>query len=281
MLGGGGQGAELGGDDVGEPVGQRQRPGTPAPPGVRVSRDRAGQFDQRHRVTGCLGEHLACGPCRRSGRGCWSSSRPACDDGNGFRCSSGRPRSKPAGGALPRTPRSSTTGSASRRWPTKASASSELRSSQVSVIDHHEHRGRLRQVRQQGKQGDAGHQPVRGDRIPVRGRAPPAARSPGVRGGRESGPATGRSSAMQPGEREIGLRLPAGHRQYAHPRTGPPCWPRPPAARSCPSPPRPVPPARCSCPGQDQPAPPAGPSSASRPTRRRTASAGPRRSCRS
>ena len=66
--------------------------------------------------------------CPRGGRGCPSSSRPASAADSGSRRSSGKPRPKPAGGACPRAPTSSTTRSASRRLPTKASASSEPRS---------------------------------------------------------------------------------------------------------------------------------------------------------
>ena len=66
----------------------------------------------------------------RGGRGCPSSRRPASTADSGSRCSSGKPRSKPGGGACPRTPTNSTTRSESSRLPAKARASSELRSSQ-------------------------------------------------------------------------------------------------------------------------------------------------------
>ena len=65
----------------------------------------------------------------RGGRGCTSSSRPASCTPSGCSGSSGKSRSKPVGGMLPRTPRSRTSRSDVRRWAAKASASSESRSS--------------------------------------------------------------------------------------------------------------------------------------------------------
>jgi hypothetical protein len=108
--------------------------GRPVRLGVPVSsrggagNDRAGQFDQRHRVAGRLGEHLPTGTAVER-VGLLVEQQVGLQQCQRLQVQLGKARSKPAGGALPRTP-SSTTGSLSRRWPAKASASSELRSSQ-------------------------------------------------------------------------------------------------------------------------------------------------------
>jgi hypothetical protein len=57
-----GESRELGGEDGGQPVGQRQWLGVPAPARGRVGRDRQGQLDQCHRITGRLGQYLLAGP---------------------------------------------------------------------------------------------------------------------------------------------------------------------------------------------------------------------------
>ena len=57
-----GQGGEPGGEDGAQPVSQGQRLGCPPPAGGGIVGDHLGQLDQRHRVTGRLGEHLRPGP---------------------------------------------------------------------------------------------------------------------------------------------------------------------------------------------------------------------------
>ncbi len=61
MLGQRGESGEPGGDDGGEPVGQWQRLGIPAPSRGGVGGDHLGQLDQRHRIPGRLAEHLPAG----------------------------------------------------------------------------------------------------------------------------------------------------------------------------------------------------------------------------
>ena len=53
-----GQGGEPGGQDGAQPVSQGQRLGGPPPAGGRILCDHLGQLDQRHGITGSLGEHL-------------------------------------------------------------------------------------------------------------------------------------------------------------------------------------------------------------------------------
>ena len=153
----------------------------------------------------------------RGGRGCPSSSRPASAADSGSRCSSGNPRSKPGGGACPRAPTSSTTRSASRRLPAKASASSELRSSQWAssattrtgeCSDRSDSRVRTADPGQQ-RVGSTG----------VRRKAERPQQGLGLPAGKAGGAGQHRpQQLMQPGEREPGLRFPAGDRQHPHAR---------------------------------------------------------------
>ena len=153
----------------------------------------------------------------RGGRGCPSSRRPASAADSGSRCSSGKPRSKPGGGAWPRAPTSSTTRSASRRLPAKASASSELRSSQWASSATTRTGDRSDKIRQQGQDGHPGQQRVRS--AGVRSQAERPGRARACRPGRPGGAGQHRpQQLMQPGEREPGLRFPAGDRQHPHAR---------------------------------------------------------------
>ena len=153
----------------------------------------------------------------RGGRGCPSSRRPASAADSGSRCSSGKPRSKPGGGACPRAPTSSTTRSASRRLPAKASASSELRSSQWASSA----------TTRTGDRSDRSDSKVRtatpvssgSGATGVRSKAERPQQGLGLPAGQAGGAGQHRpQQLMQPGEREPGLRFPAGDRQHPHAR---------------------------------------------------------------
>ena len=159
-------------------------------------------------------------PAAWPARGAGTVARPA--DGRRLprtaarRCSSGKPRSKPEGGACPRAPTSSTTRSASRRLPAKARASSELRSSH----------GRRRRPPGPGSVRTDPTSKVRtAHRVEqrvgsngVRRKAQRPQQGVGLPAGKASSAGQHRpQELMKPGEREFRLRS-AGDRQHPHAR---------------------------------------------------------------
>ena len=153
----------------------------------------------------------------RGGCGCASRSRPASGRLSGASSSCGKSRSKPAGGTFPRAPTSSTSCSDSRRRAAKASASSEARSSHCASSAATSSGPSSDSAGKQGEHGDPGQQRV--GRHGILGERESAAQRLGLPGRQASHAVQYRPQQLvQPGERQVLLRLPAGRRQYPHPR---------------------------------------------------------------
>ena len=87
----------------------------------------------------------------------------------------------------------------------------------VGIIREHQDRGPFGQIRQQRQDGHPGQQRVRSNG--VRGQAQRPQQRLGLSAGQPGGGRQHRpQQLMQPGEREPGLRFPAGDRQHPHPR---------------------------------------------------------------
>ena len=211
-----GQGAVLGGDDRGQPLGGRQRLAGPPPPGRRVSRDHLRQLDERHRVAGRLLEHLLPGPpVRRVRLGIQQPRRVqgaqrfqpqlrvAALEPRGRRCAPcGQQQRQPFGFQPP----------GGKRQRVQRGGVDPL-----GVVDQHQQRAVLRQQRQQGQHGEPGQQRIGGHRIGgQRERTEQRFRLP-VRQGRH--PVQHRPQQLvQAGERQVLLGLPAGRGQHPQPR---------------------------------------------------------------
>ncbi len=153
----------------------------------------------------------------RGGRGCPSSSRPASAADSGSRCSSREAPVKAGGRGLP-------PGAHQQHDPLGVQAAAGERQrvqraavQPVGVVGDHQDRGVFGQIRQQGQDGDPGQQRV--GSTGVRGEAERPQQGLGLPAGQAGGAGQHRpQELMQPGEREFGLRFPAGDRQYPHAR---------------------------------------------------------------
>ena len=211
-----GQGGVLGGHDGGQLTGQRERLGGPAAPGVRVGGDHLRQLDQRQRVPGRLGEHLLAGPAARR-------ARLRVKEPPGVRQAQRRQQQ------LREVPLEARR----RHVPARAEQQHELLRFQAAggegervergtvqplrVVSDHQQRAVVRQPGQQGEHGDPGQQRV--GRHGILGDRESAAQRLGLPG-RQAGHAVQHRAQqlVQPGERQVLLRLPAGRRQHPHPR---------------------------------------------------------------
>ena len=87
----------------------------------------------------------------------------------------------------------------------------------VGVVGDHQDRGVFGQIRQQGQDGDPGQERVGSNG--VRGEAERPQQGLGLPAGKAGRAGQHRPQELvQPGEREFGLRFPAGDRQYPHAR---------------------------------------------------------------
>ncbi len=210
-----GQGAVLGGDDGSQPLRGRQRLAGPPPPSRRISRDHLGQLDERHRVAGCLLEHLLPGPpvrrvrlgieepCRVLGAQRFQPQfRVVALEPRGRSCGScGQQQRQPFGFQPPY----------GKRQRVQRGGVNPLR-----VVDHNKQRAVLCQQRKQGEHGEPGQQRIGGHRIGgQRERTEQCSRLP-VRQGRhlvQHWP----QQLVQAGERQVLLGVPAGRGQHSQP----------------------------------------------------------------
>ena len=167
-----GQGGEPGGEDGAQPVSQGQRLGGPAAAGGGIVGDHRGQLDQRHGITGRLGEHLRPGP-------------PAGRAGLPVQQAAGVCRGQRLQVQLREAPvkagrRGLPPGAHQQHDPlgVQAAAGEGQRVQRaavepVGVVGDHQDRGPFGQIRQQGQDGDPGQQRVGSNRDPQPGRAPP------------------------------------------------------------------------------------------------------------
>ena len=187
-----GQGGEPGGQDGAQPVRQGQRLGGPPAAGGGIIGDHRGQLDQRHRITGRLGEHLQpglptgrarlpiqqeAGVCR--GQRLEMQVREAAVKAGG--------RGLPPGAHQQHDPLGVQPAAGEGQRVQRAAVQP------VGVIGDHQDRGPFGQIRQQGQDGHPGQQRVRSDRGPQQGPAPPAAPGPAGQGARRrwTAPAAG------------------------------------------------------------------------------------------
>ena len=196
---------------------RRQRLGGPAPAGGGIVGDHLGQLDQRHRITGRLGEHLRPGPA--AGRaGLPVQQAAGVCRGQRLQVQFGEAAVKAGGRGLP-------PGADQQHDPfgVQAAAGEGQRVQRaavqpVGVVGDHQDRGPFGQIRQQGQDGDPGQQRVR-EATGVRRQAERPQQRLGLPAGKAGGAGQHRpQQLMQPGEREFGLRFPAGDRQHPHPR---------------------------------------------------------------
>ena len=211
-----GQGGEPGGEDGGQPVSQGQRLGGPPAAGGGIVGDHRGQLDQRHRITGRLGEHLRPGP--PAGRARLPVQQEAgVRRGQRLQVQLREAPVKAGGRGLP-------PGAHQQHHPlgVQAAAGEGQRVQRaavqpVGVIGDHQDRGPFGQIRQQGQDGHPGQQRVRS--TGVRRKAQRPQQRLGLPAGEAGGAGQHRpQQLMQPGEREPGLRFPAGDRQHPHAR---------------------------------------------------------------
>ena len=187
-----GQGGEPGGQDGGQPVRQGQRLGGPAAAGRGIVGDHLGQLDQRHRVTGRLGEHLRPGPPARRARlpvqqaaGVGRGQRPKMQFGKTAVQAGGR--GLPAGAHQQHDPLGVQAAAGEGQRVQRAAIQP------VGVIGDHQDRGPFGQIRQQGQHGHPGQQRVR--RTGVRRKAERPQQSLGLPGGQAAAAdSTGRRS---------------------------------------------------------------------------------------
>ncbi len=230
-----GQGGEPGGEDGAQPVSQGQRLGGPPPAGGGIVGDHLGQLDQRHGITGRLGEHLRPGPPAGRARLPVQQAAGVCR-GQRLQMQLREAAVKAGGRGLP-------PGAHQQHDPlgVQAAAGEGQRVQRaavqpVGVVGDHQDRGPFGQIRQQGQDGDPGQQRVGSNG--VRSKAERPQQGLGLPAGKAGSAGQHRpQELMQPGERESGLRFPAGDRQHPHARRPGPVRRRRPAARSCPSPP--------------------------------------------
>ena len=208
------QRVEPGGDGRRQPVAGRQRLGRPSAAGGGIFCDDPRQLDQRHGISGCLGDHQTSGPA--SGRaGLLVEQRARV-----------RRRQRPEpqlGDTLVKAGR--------RRVALRAEQQDDPVSVQpgadegqhvkgaavdpVGVIDDRQHRSGFRHVGQQGKRGYPGHQPVGGGGL--RGQAERSEqRLRLVLRKARRGVEHRAQELMKAREGEARLRLPAGGRQHLH-----------------------------------------------------------------
>ena len=206
-----GQGGEPGGQDGAQPVSQGQRLGGPPPAGGGIGRDHLGQLDQRHGITFCLGKHLR--PGLAAGR-----ARLHIQQGAGVcRCQRLKTQLrkspvKPGGRGRPPDAHQhhhplgvKATGGEGQRVQRTAVQP-------VGVIGDHQDRGPFGQIRQQVQHGDPDKQRVGSGR--VRGQAERTKQGLGLPFGKARRAGQHRpQELMQPRERKVGLRLPAGDGQ--------------------------------------------------------------------
>ena len=206
-----GQGGEPGSQDGGQPVGGRQRLGGPAAAGRGILGDHLGQLDQRHGITGGLGEHL--GPRPPAGRARLPVQQPpGVIGGERLQVQLGEAAVEAGGRGL-------TPGADQQHDPigvqTAAGEGQRVQRAAVQpvgVVGHHQDRGVFGQIRQQRQDGRPGQQRVRSTGVRRKTERPP--QGPGLPGGKPGGVRQRRpQQLMQPGEREPGLRFPAGDRQ--------------------------------------------------------------------
>ena len=209
-----GQRGEPGGEDGAQPVSQGQRLGGPMAAGGGIVGDHRGQLDQRHRITGRLGEHLCPGPpARRAGLRVQQAAGVRCGQRLQVQLreaavEAGR-RRRPPGAYQQHDPLGVQAAAGEGQRVQRAAVEP------VRVVGDHQDRGPFGQIRQQGQDGHPRQQRVRS------AGACRKTERPGQRLGLPAGQAGGTGQhrpqqLMQPGEREPGLRFPAGDRQ--HPR---------------------------------------------------------------
>ena len=212
------QGGEPGGEDGGQPVTWRQRLGGPAAAGRGIVGDHLGQLDQRHGITGGLGEDLCPGPAAGRAR---LAVQEAAGVGRGQRLQMqlGEAAVKAGGRGL-------APGAYQQHDPlgVQAAAGEGQRVQRaavqpVGIIGDHQDWGAFGQIRQQGQDGHPGQQQV--GRAGVRRKTERPGQGPSLPVREPGGAGQHRpQQLMQPGEGESGLRFPAGDRQ--HPQAGPP-----------------------------------------------------------
>ena len=188
-----GQGGEPGGQDGGQPVSRGQRLGGPAAAGRGIVGDHLGQLDQRHGITGGLGEHLR--PRPPAGRARLPVQQPAgVIGGERLQVQLGEAAVEAGGRGL-------TPGADQQHDPlgVQAAAGEGQRVQRaavqpVGVVGDHQDRGVFGQIRQQGQDGRPRSAAGPEHRGPQKGRAPPAGPGPAGREGRRRPDSTGRSS---------------------------------------------------------------------------------------
>ena len=163
-----GQGGEPGGDDGGQPVSQGQRLGGPAAAGGGIVGDHLGQLDQRHGITGSLGEHLRPGPPAGRAR-LPVQQQPGVGRGQRLQMQLRESPVKAGGRGLP-------AGAHQQHDPLGVQAAAgegqgvqRAAVQPVGVVGDHQDRGPFGQIREQGQDGDPGQQRVRS--TGVRGQA--------------------------------------------------------------------------------------------------------------
>jgi hypothetical protein len=178
--------------------------------------DHRGQLDQRHRIPGGLGEHLGPGPAAGRPR-LPVQQESGVRRGQRLQVQLGEAAVKAGGRGLP--------AGADQQHDllgVQAAAGEGQRVQRaavqpVGVIGDHQDRGAFGQIREQGQDGHPGQQRVRG--AGVRGEAERPGQGLGLPAGEPGGGRQHRpQQLMQAGEREPGLRFPAGDRQHPHAR---------------------------------------------------------------
>jgi hypothetical protein len=210
------QGSEPGSQDGGQPVSGGQRLGGPPAAGGGIVGDHLGQLDQRHGVTGGLGEHLQ--PCPPAGRARLSVQQEAGVLGGerlqvhlGEAAVKARGRGLPAGADQQHDPIGVQAAAGEGQGVQRAAVEP------VGVVGDHQDRGVWGQIREQGQDGRPGQERVRS--AGVRGKAERPQQGLGLPAGQAGGAGQHRpQELMQPGERESGLRFPAGDGQHPHAR---------------------------------------------------------------
>ena len=193
-----GQGGEPGGNDGGQPVSRGQRLGGPAAAGGGIVGDHLGQLDQRHGITGGLGEHLRPGPPAGRARLPVQQAAGVCR-GQRLQMQLRESPVKAGGRGLP-------PGTHQQHDPLGVQAAAgegqgvqRTAVQPVGVVGDHQDRGAFGQIRQQGQDGRPRSGAGREQRGPQQGRAPPAGPGPAGREARRrrTAPAAGADAARR------------------------------------------------------------------------------------
>ena len=195
---------------------RRQRLGGPAAAGRGIVGDHLGQLDQRHGITGRLGEHLRPGPPAGRARLPVQQAAGVCR-GQRLQMQLRESPVKAGGrglspGAHQQHDRLGVQAAGGEGQGVQRAAVEP-----VGVVGDHQDRGVFGQIRQQGQDGDPGQERVGSNG--VRGEAERPQQSLCLPAGKAGRAGQHRPQKLvQPGEREFGLRFPAGDRQYPHAR---------------------------------------------------------------